>query len=186
MKSAWIVKERTLLNNAIERHFSKKPAAFRDVIIITSLSILVFSISATFDVFNSIISWIYRHDTWQLDELFTVAVYLVFAIAIYARRRHKELVVQMHLREQAEAEKARIIPELESARADVSVLKRLLPICSSCKRVRDDKGYWNQVEVYIETHFLTRLDDGTCPDCARRLYGPQRRPLHANARRENK
>jgi uncharacterized membrane protein SirB2 len=186
METSRFLEERTRLKNLFDKYFLKKPPPSRDFIIITSVSIVVFTISATFDIFNSIISWIYRHDTWQLDELFTVAVYLVFAITIYARRRHRELVVQMQLRKQVEAEKAQIIPELERARADVSVLKRLLPICSSCKRVRDDKGYWNRVEVYIETHFFTKLDDGTCPDCARELYGRQRRALHSNTLLGNK
>jgi hypothetical protein len=74
-------------------------------------------------------------------------------------------------REEAEADKARLVPELENALADVATLRKLLPICSSCKKVRDDGGSWSQVEVYIESHFLARLDDGICPDCARKLYG---------------
>jgi hypothetical protein len=152
-------------------YFLKKPRAFKDLVIVVALGLIVFAISAAFDIFNKIISLVYRHDTWQLDELFTVAVYLVFAIAIYARRRHNELVVQVRRREQAEAEKARLVPELESALADVATLRKLLPICSSCKKVRDDRGSWNEVEVYIESHFLARLDDGICPDCARKLYG---------------
>jgi hypothetical protein len=143
----------------------------RELMVIAVLSVLVFAFSATFDIFNKIISWVYSHDTWQLDELFTVAIYLVVATAIYAWRRYAELIDQVRRREQAETEKARLIPELDNARADVSALKKLLPICSSCKRVRDDTGYWNQVEVYIESHLLARLDDGICPDCARKLYG---------------
>ena len=130
----------------------------------------MFAISATFDIFNRIITFLYRHDTWQTDELFTVAVFLAFAFAIYARRRHSELVVQQRRREQAEEEKAKLVPELELARADISALKKLLPVCTSCKRVRDDQGYWSRVEEYIERHFLTRLDDGICPDCARKMF----------------
>ncbi len=144
-------------------------ASSRDLIVIAVLAVVVYAVSATFDVFDKIIAFVYHHDTWQLDELFTVAVYLVFASIIYARRRHREFVAQVRRREKAEEEQARLIPELESARADVSALKKLLPICSSCKRVRDDKGYWSQVEVYVETHFRTRFDDGICPDCARKL-----------------
>ena len=52
----------------------------------------------------------------------------------------------------------------------VKVLQGLLPICSSCKNVRDDKGYWSQVETYIEQHSNAQFTHGLCPDCARRLY----------------
>jgi len=149
---------------------SRKPRPLKDLAVIAFLSVTVFAVSATFDVFSKILTWLYRHDTWQLDELFTVSFFLMFAIALYAWRRHKEIVTQIQRREKAETEKAELVPRLESALADVSTLTKLLPICASCKKVRDDRGYWSQVEVYIETHFHTRLDDGICPDCARKLY----------------
>lgn len=155
---------------SVLEYFLKKPRAFKDLVVIVVLAVIVFAISAAFDIFNMIITLVYRHDTWQLDEVFALALFLVVATAIYARRRHNELVVQVRRREEAEAEKARLVPELENALADVARLRKLLPICSSCKRVRDDGGSWSQVEVYIESHFLARLDDGMCPDCARKLY----------------
>lgn len=145
--------------------------AFKELIVILVLSVIVYGISAKFDIFDTIIGWIYRHDTWQLDELFTVAVFLVVAMAVYGWRRYRELIVQMHRREQAEMESSQLIPELEAALADVSALEKLIPICSSCKRLRDDKGYWNQVEEYPATHLRARFDAGICPECARRLYG---------------
>lgn len=153
--------------------------------VIGVLAVAVFAVSASFDIFNRIIAFIYKHDTWQLDELFTVSVYLVFAAALYARRRSREFVAQVRRRELAEEERARLIPELETARAHISALKKLLPICTSCKRVRDDKGYWSQVEVYIETHFLTRLDDGICPDCARKLVADGKGSRRAKALAED-
>jgi hypothetical protein len=151
--------------------FSKKSAAFKDLVIILGVSVIIFVLSAFFDVFNKAISWIYRHDTWQLDELFTVAVYLAVAISIYAWRRHRELLDEYRHRQKAEAEKAELVPELERALADVTTLRTLLPICSSCKRIRDPKGYWDPVEVYIENHTSAKINDGLCPDCARKMYG---------------
>lgn len=152
-------------------HLGRKPQSFQDIIVIGILTILVFTFSAAFDIFNAIIGWVYRHDTWQLDELFSVSVFLVVAIGVYAWRRNRELTEQIRRREQAEAEKAKLIPELETALADVHALKKLLPFCTSCRRVREDSGYWNEVEVYMVSHFSTRLDDGLCPDCARKFYG---------------
>jgi ligand-binding sensor domain-containing protein len=58
--------------------------------------------------------------------------------------------------------------------ASVKVLSGLLPVCASCKNIRDDKGYWNQIETYIHEHSEAQFSHGICPDCARRLY-----PEHA-------
>ncbi len=60
--------------------------------------------------------------------------------------------------------------ELEASLKEVKTLRGILPICSSCKRIRDDKGYWNQVESYIKTHSDAQFSHGLCPDCAKRLY----------------
>ena len=154
----------------------KKSKAFSDLLIIALAAIGVFVISATFDIFNKVIEWIYRHDTWQLDEIFTVAIYLVFAIAFFAWRRYKELREQVRQREEIEAENARLIPELENTQADLTTLKRLLPLCSFCGRVREEHGNWSEVSVYLEEHLLMRLDDGICPECARKVYGKSERP----------
>jgi type VI protein secretion system component VasK len=151
-------------------HIASGSNAARDLVIIALLALILFAVSAAFDLFNRIIEWVYTHDTWQLDELFTVAVYLVGAGVVYGWRRYRELIAQIARRERAEAEQARLIPELENALADVSRLKNLLPLCSSCRRVRDDRGYWSEVEEYVEIHFSTRFDDGLCPECARKLY----------------
>ena len=59
---------------------------------------------------------------------------------------------------------------LESALAEVKALSGLLPICSSCKKIRDDRGYWNQLESYIHSHSEVRFSHGICPDCAHELY----------------
>lgn len=73
-------------------------------------------------------------------------------------------------RRAAERERERLLAELQSAVAEISTLRGLLPICSSCKRVRDDSGYWNQIESYISAHADVRFSHGLCPDCAHRLY----------------
>jgi hypothetical protein len=52
----------------------------------------------------------------------------------------------------------------------IRVLSGLLPICASCKKIRDDKGYWSQVETYIERHSDAQFTHGICPDCAQRMY----------------
>lgn len=78
-------------------------------------------------------------------------------------------------RQQAEAERIRLIEELKRALAQVKTLRGLLPICAGCKKIRDDSGYWNQIEVYIMQHSDAQFSHGLCPDCLRRLY-PGLRP----------
>jgi len=60
--------------------------------------------------------------------------------------------------------------ELEKALSQVKLLSGFLPICASCKKIRDDKGYWNQIETYIQQHSEAEFSHSICPDCADRLY----------------
>ncbi len=69
----------------------------------------------------------------------------------------------------AEAEREHFIGELKEALASVRTLRGLLPICAWCKRIRDGKGYWTQVETYVATHSAAQFTHGMCPDCARKL-----------------
>jgi len=62
------------------------------------------------------------------------------------------------------------INELEEAAAHIQTLKGLIPICANCKKVRDDKGYWNRIEEYIGKHSGAEFSHGICPDCLRDLY----------------
>jgi hypothetical protein len=62
------------------------------------------------------------------------------------------------------------IEALQSEMASVKILKGLLPICSGCKNIRDDKGYWNQLEVYIRDHSEAEFTHGLCPECIHKLY----------------
>lgn len=73
-------------------------------------------------------------------------------------------------RRKVDEEKARLITELQGALAEIKTLSGFLPICASCKKVRDDKGYWSQIEQYISDHSDARFSHGICPDCARSLY----------------
>jgi PAS domain S-box-containing protein len=73
-------------------------------------------------------------------------------------------------RKRAEEERERLIAELRNALASVKTLSGMLPICASCKKIRDDKGYWDQLEKYISAHTDARFTHGICPECAQKLY----------------
>jgi PAS domain S-box-containing protein len=73
-------------------------------------------------------------------------------------------------RKQAEEERERLIAELREALANIKTLKGLVPICASCKKIRTDEGFWQQVEVYIRDHSEVEFSHGLCPDCLKKLY----------------
>jgi len=73
-------------------------------------------------------------------------------------------------RKQAEAQREKLIAELQESLAKVKRLKGLLPICASCKNIRNDQGYWQEVEVYIREHAEVDFSHGICPDCTAKLY----------------
>ncbi len=73
-------------------------------------------------------------------------------------------------RKHAEAERERLIKELQEALADIKTLSGLVPICANCKKIRDDKGFWTQVESYIQERSQARFSHGICPDCMKKLY----------------
>jgi CheY-like chemotaxis protein len=74
-------------------------------------------------------------------------------------------------RKRMEAERDRLIVELQQALTNVKSLSGLLPICASCKKIRDDQGYWSQVERYVQDHSQATFTHGMCPDCAK-IYFP--------------
>jgi len=73
-------------------------------------------------------------------------------------------------RKLAEAEREKLIAELQESSAKVKTLTGLLPICASCKKIRDGKGTWNLLESYIEHHSYAHFTHSFCPECVRRLY----------------
>ena len=73
-------------------------------------------------------------------------------------------------RKQREEERLQIISELQKALSEVKKLSGMLPICSSCKKIRDDKGYWNQIESFIREHSEAEFSHSLCPECVKKLY----------------
>ena len=82
------------------------------------------------------------------------------------------LVLQADItdKKQADQEREALIDELKDALDNIKTLKGLLPICANCKKIRDDKGYWNQIESYIQAHSIDEFSHGICPDCKKELY----------------
>jgi DNA-binding response OmpR family regulator len=65
-------------------------------------------------------------------------------------------------------ERQKMLMQLEKTLKELKALKGILPICSFCKKIRDDKGYWNQIEAYISEHSEAEFSHGMCPECAKK------------------
>jgi AmiR/NasT family two-component response regulator len=90
-----------------------------------------------------------------------------------ATARFGDMMELGHLNAELQArneEREKLIVELQEALARVKTLSGLLPICASCKKIRDDQGYWQQVEVYIRDHSGVEFTHGLCPDCAKEYF----------------
>lgn len=73
-------------------------------------------------------------------------------------------------RKRVEAERERLLKELQEAMASIKTLSGLLPICATCKKIRDDSGSWNRVEDYVRDRSQAEFTHGICPDCARKIH----------------
>jgi len=78
-------------------------------------------------------------------------------------------IVDITARRLAEAEKDRLIAELEKSLSEIKTLKGLVPICAWCKKIRNDEGYWQQMEAFISEHSEAEFSHGICPDCAKKV-----------------
>jgi hypothetical protein len=88
-----------------------------------------------------------------------------------AEEELKNLTLSLEKRvKQRTEELSTINKQLQTALENVKILRGFIPICASCKKIRDDKGYWNQIEVYIRDHSEAEFTHGICPECMKKLY----------------
>ena len=76
----------------------------------------------------------------------------------------------IHEQKLANAERESLLSELQQALGEIRTLSGIVPICASCKQIRDDEGYWHQVEKYVQEHSHAKFSHGLCPDCIKKLY----------------
>ena len=92
---------------------------------------------------------------------------LLFLVVIAWNRRLKR---EIDRRIKAEKEREKTIEELRTALEEVKTLQGLIPICAYCKKIRDDEGYWKQIEEYLQERSDFHFSHGICPECAKKLY----------------
>lgn len=121
----------------------------------------------------------YKTRTQQiLDIGISLSVCLVFnGIIIYIVFR--EYLRERQLKDVLLTQTIKDKKELEQAHKEIKILKGILPICASCKKIRDKEGDWNHIEDYLSEHSEAKLTHGICPDCLTRLY-PELSDTHIN------
>jgi CheY-like chemotaxis protein len=86
------------------------------------------------------------------------------------RDRDLHIAIQFALyKAKMEAERDALLRQLQDSLAEVRTLSGLIPICASCKKVRNDEGFWDQVEFYVSSHTDAQFSHGICPECARKI-----------------
>jgi len=108
---------------------------------------------------------LYRILRWA--GIISLGIILVLAIQFIWNRRLQREIRERKLIEQ---ERNNLIDALKQALVEVKTLRGFLPICANCKKIRNDTGYWQQIEFYIEEHTDSKFSHGMCPDCAREFY----------------
>ncbi len=102
---------------------------------------------------------------WSLGVGSALAILLVLVLA-WNRRLQNEVTG----RKKAEKEREKVIGELQATLDEVKTLQGFIPICATCKSIRDDEGYWKQIEQYFQDHSDAQFSHSICPDCAKKLY----------------
>ncbi len=109
------------------------------------------------------VSFLHRHEDFELDEIFIVALFLLFVLISVSFRQWRRARISQKALIQSNR-------ELKKALSEIKQLRGIIPICASCKKVRDDSGFWQQVEVYVRDHTDAEFSHGLCPECAEKLY----------------
>ena len=122
------------------------------------LAIAVFLLSARYDVFEQVNEFVLNYDHHELDEVIITLLFLLLCFLHFSIRRWKESCEARTRLEKANH-------ELRQAMAEIRQLKGIIPICSNCKKVRNDQGYWQQVEQYVSDHSDALFSHGLCPEC---------------------
>ena len=81
-------------------------------------------------------------------------------------------------RKKAEKEREELIKRLRESLVEIKTLRGILPLCSFCKKIRNDKGYWEQVDIYISKHFEADISHGICPECLKEHYPDEYNEIH--------
>ena len=110
---------------------------------------------------------VHQRASYSIVIIVTAGALLSVIIAFLTTR---QIMYAFKMQKKAEEEKILLINKLQKTLKEVKTLRGLIPICASCKKIRDDTGFWGQVETYLKKHSEIEFTHAICPECAQRLY----------------
>lgn len=120
---------------------------------------------------HTIVTAVPSGNTGSYNAMFAVTDTSELTSRVLGYRIMRDKALQeIEQRKRTEREKEELIVELKDALSKVNTLSELLPICASCKKIRDDHGYWQQVEKYMSQYVPVKFTHSICPECAEKLY----------------
>lgn len=138
------------------------------------LSILKGTLISRFFISVAAFPFLYGYLYWQSTkkggEIQNRPVLAILRQVAEIKRELSNAQQEIDRRKKAEAERDGVIQDLKKALSEVKTLRGFLPICSICKNVRDDQGYWSKIESYIKDHSEAEFSHGICPVCAKKHY----------------
>lgn len=118
-----------------------------DAVLVLVITVLTFIVAGEYDILEKIVEMSHKYEHFELDEIITASVVLLICLLVFSARR---------------------LLELAKALAEVKILRGIIPICSFCKKIRDDEGFWQQVEVYVQHHSEAAFSHSICPECIKK------------------
>ena len=135
----------------------------RDLLLMLLSAIPVWWVSGRFDLLESLVEYSRMHEHLELDEWIVAGLFMLVASALVIFR-------QWRLAQKAQRRAETRTAELQLAMQEVKTLRGILPICYNCKRIRNDAGYWTQLEEYLAKHSEAMFSHGLCEECAHKLF----------------
>lgn len=147
-------------------HLNKATGSNRIFLEISAIFVILvvsFFIFGRIDLLEKIVEYANAHEEYEIDEIFSTSIVFVVLLLVFSYRRMLDL--------QQKNDWLNIkYKQIEEAQAEIKELKGILPICSHCHKIRDDQGYWNQLEKYIHEHSEVKFSHSICQECAKKHY----------------
>lgn len=135
----------------------------QEIIIISIVSIFSFCFFGKFDVLAKTVKLSFEYENLEIDALISSTIVILFCITLFSLRRVRDLKRAIHLANKSNK-------ELNHDSNETLELKGILPFCTFCKKIRNDKGHWEKVDVYIGKHSKANISHSLCQDCIKKHY----------------
>ena len=142
----------------------KETAHIIEIVIILAILFATYLVSAEYDILEKMFVFIQEHEKWEIDELITVSFVFIICLMVFSARLYSEEIKTSRLLKKQNEERGKALAEIKS-------LRGIIPICSICKRIRDEEGAWQQMEAYVQKRSFAEFSHGICEKCLIEHYG---------------